>query len=599
MAESESDEEFGDIAWEDAEQPNDSSGATNAGAIEVSLDGPAPSEKRKRNAARKRLKEDDYQAALDYTHAYISSRLDHVVRLALVSDDPDLAAMLQSLLPLQLHQPPAPQPSSSSSMPHQNPTLLHAKSLFSWLSAEFKAIPSVDVTVEEGRDGFPYPTASPSFPNSPLPCGIEQALASRGASVTCLHQLLYALLVCMHVSCRLVAGIDVEVADPRKGMDEAPLPPLITWVEVFGAAGEEATVFSLEGRGGREGVEKACKRKNLVVAGLEACRDGKGDVSHPSGPVVADLTSEYCPLITCGSKRLGQQFQEVRRLFSQDVQALTSSTQTKEDEDGVIDLTDELPRRSSSSSSAAQRPAPPVPKTLSELRYHPYYTSASLLRADECLYPPAPPVGVVAGEGVHPRSLVRSLKTKRAWRGEGRVVRGLEEPVKTRKRKVSSSSSSSSSSSKQSMGAAEEEVGLYGEWQTDVLQIPPVSDGLIPRNQYGNWEVWAGEQRFVPRGAVYLQNPLTSKVCGALGIQCVPVVVGFESRAGAGGAVPTVRGALVLQEHWELVEAALLTMEGVKAEGDWDKKEKLHRERWERLARGVLRRQRLREEYGH
>eukprot|EP01031_Cornospumella_fuschlensis_P039043 gene39043-47503_t len=576
MAESESDEDFGDIAWEDAEQPNDSSGAANAGAIEVSLDGPAPSEKRKRNAARKRLKEDDYQAALDYTHAYISSRLDHVVRLALVSDDPDLAAMLQSLLPLQLHQPPAPQPSSSSSMPHQNPTLLHAKSLFSWLSAEFKAIPSVDVTVEEGRDGFPYPAASPTFASSTLPSGIEQALESRGASVTCLHQLLYALLVCMHVSCRLVAGIDVEVADPRKGMDEAPLPTLITWVEVYGAAGEVTTVFSLEGRGGREGVEKACKRKNLVVAGLEACRDGD---SHPSCPVVTDLTSEYCPLITCGSKRLGQQFQEVRRLFSQDVQALSSSTQNKEDEDGVIDLTDELPRHPSSYSSAAQRPAPPVPKTLSELRYHPYYTSASLLRADECLYPPAPPVGMVAGEGVHPRSMVRSLKTKRAWRGEGRVVRGLEEPVKTRKRK--------------------EEVGLYGEWQTDVLQIPPVSDGLIPRNQYGNWEVWAGEQRFVPRGAIYLQHPLTSKVCGALGIQCVPVVVGFESRAGAGGAVPTVRGALVLQEHWELVEAALLTMEGVKAEGDWDKKEKLHRERWERLARGVLRRQRLREEYGH
>ncbi|RYG94492.1 hypothetical protein EON65_57415, partial [archaeon] len=103
MAESDPEEDdFGDIDWEDSQQPKEpsSSGDGQAGIIEISLDPPSNKEKRKRTAARKRLKEEDYQVALDYINAYVSSRLDHVVRLVHVCHDAYLGAMLQSLLPL-------------------------------------------------------------------------------------------------------------------------------------------------------------------------------------------------------------------------------------------------------------------------------------------------------------------------------------------------------------------------------------------------------------------------------------------------------------------------------------------------------------------
>ena len=49
------------------------------------------------------------------------------------------------------------------------------------------------------------------------------------------------------------------------------------------------------------------------------------------------------------------------------------------------------------------------------------------------------------------------------------------------------------------------EVYLYGEWQTEPIVVAPVVDDIFPTNKYGKLELWDGNEKLVPRGAVYLR----------------------------------------------------------------------------------------------
>jgi hypothetical protein len=129
------------------------------------------------------------------------------------------------------------------------------------------------------------------------------------------------------------------------------------------------------------------------------------------------------------------------------------------------------------------------------------------------------------------------------------------------------------------------------------LQIEPVVDGILPVNKFGNIEVWEGNQAFVPKGAAFVDDPAAIKAAQNLGLPCAPAVVGFERRGLH--TVPIIGGVVVLRQHVGVVKDASYFVSAVKEENSYHKRDKEITARWERLAFGMLSRERLREKYGH
>lgn len=129
------------------------------------------------------------------------------------------------------------------------------------------------------------------------------------------------------------------------------------------------------------------------------------------------------------------------------------------------------------------------------------------------------------------------------------------------------------------------------------MQVPKVKDGVIPTNEHGNIEVWGGNSMYVPEGATFIDHPLAIKAAKSLAIQYVPALVGFESKGTI--TIPKIGGIVVLTIYAPLLYDALFEMSAWKNEVEYNKKEEEILGKWARLARRLLTRQRLKDEYGH
>lgn len=167
------------------------------------------------------------------------------------------------------------------------------------------------------------------------------------------------------------------------------------------------------------------------------------------------------------------------------------------------------------------------------------------------------------------------------------------------------------------------EIKLYGSWQTEpyqvmttratgappsppsaalfhpmshLLQVGEVVDGVLPINEHGNIEVWEGLRQFVPRGAVFVGSSLAIKAAKMFGLHYVPAVVGFEQRGMH--TVPRIGGAVVLQKDQAVLEDAIYQLRAIAQEKELSERYQRVVEKWRKITRSVLSRQRLRETYG-
>lgn len=253
-----------------------------------------------------------------------------------------------------------------------------------------------------------------------------------------------------------------------------------------------------------------------------------------------------------------------------------------------------------------------LPTSLAQFKNHPYYCLARDLLSDECLHPEKRNVvAVVRGESVYLRSAVEALHTYDGWRRRLRIVRpeARDQPVKVIQRKIPSflskdngTSSATSRSNPPPPPPRVKEVKYYGSWQTEALVIPPVEAAteLIPRNDYGNLEVWDGQPQFVPAGATYIAEPFVEKAAKHLGVQFVPAVVGFETQYAGMTATrrPKFAGIVVLERDAPLVVDVAAQLHTLSEEKDAQQRMARMAARWERLVGVVLKRIALREKYG-
>ncbi|CAD6446299.1 b15c1684-96ee-4fc8-869d-46dcdf96ff8c-CDS [Sclerotinia trifoliorum] len=136
--------------------------------------------------------------------------------------------------------------------------------------------------------------------------------------------------------------------------------------------------------------------------------------------------------------------------------------------------------------------------------------------------------------------------------------------------------------------------GLYSRDQTDWIIPPPIENGVIPKNSYGNMDVYVPSM--VPVGAVHIPRRGTKRICTRLGIDYAEAVTGFEF--GARMAIPIITGVVVAEENLELVMEEWEKDEAERVRKEDEKKTKAAISMWRKMIMGLRIIERMTDEYG-
>lgn len=197
-------------------------------------------------------------------------------------------------------------------------------------------------------------------------------------------------------------------------------------------------------------------------------------------------------------------------------------------------------------------------------------------------------------EPVYRRKDIVTCKTVESWHKEGRAVKEGEQPLKfvpyravtvIRKREIEEREREEGEKVKQ---------GLYSKAQTDWIIPDPIQDGRIPRNTFGNIDVYV--PTMVPKGAVHIPLKGTAKICKKLGVDFAEACTGFEF--GKQRAVPVLTGVVVAEENEDLVIDAWEADEVEKVKKEQAKKETIVLGLWKKFFVGLRIVERMKMEYG-
>ncbi|XP_074645570.1 DNA repair protein complementing XP-C cells homolog [Tubulanus polymorphus] len=228
----------------------------------------------------------------------------------------------------------------------------------------------------------------------------------------------------------------------------------------------------------------------------------------------------------------------------------------------------------------------PLPKTLSEYKNHPLYALERHLLKFEAIYPETSvPLGYWKKEPVYARECVHDLHARVQWLKNARVVRPGEKPYKVVKGRKT----------KKRAYETEQEASLecFGLWQTEQYVPPPAVDGKVPRNEFGNVELF--QACMLPAGTVHLKLPGLNKIAKKLEIDCAQAMTGWDFHGG--WSHPVMDGFVVCEEFKDTLIAAWDEEQEILKEKERQKKEKRVLGNWKLLVRGMQIREHLRKKY--
>ncbi|XP_015775545.1 PREDICTED: DNA repair protein complementing XP-C cells homolog [Acropora digitifera] len=165
----------------------------------------------------------------------------------------------------------------------------------------------------------------------------------------------------------------------------------------------------------------------------------------------------------------------------------------------------------------------PLPTSITEFKNHPLYVLKRHLLKFEAIYPETAAIlGYCRGEAIYSRDCVHLLHTREKWLNEALVVKQGEKAYKVVKGRP-----------KRNQPIHERDsvtIDLFGRWQTERYKPPPAKDGKVPRNEYGNVELFL--PCMLPPGTKHIQINGIQRVAKKLGIDCAQAVVGFDFHCG-------------------------------------------------------------------
>uniref|UniRef100_A0A4Y0BR34 Rad4 beta-hairpin domain-containing protein n=1 Tax=Anopheles funestus TaxID=62324 RepID=A0A4Y0BR34_ANOFN len=221
----------------------------------------------------------------------------------------------------------------------------------------------------------------------------------------------------------------------------------------------------------------------------------------------------------------------------------------------------------------------PRPTTIAQCKNHPSYCLHRHLQKFQAIYPPdAPPLGFVQGEPLYARECVHTLHSREVWLRHAKVIRIFEQPYKIVRTKLK---------------RQQADLELFGYWQTEEYIPPEPVNGIVPRNAYGNIEIF--KECMLPKGTVHLKHYGLSYVCRKLGIDYAVAVVGFGVHAG--GNHPIFDGIVICAEHRDRLLEAWQRHQDEAAQKKIEKKQHTVLKNWVKLVKGLLVRKRLKHKY--
>ncbi|XP_057296915.1 DNA repair protein complementing XP-C cells homolog isoform X2 [Hydractinia symbiolongicarpus] len=226
------------------------------------------------------------------------------------------------------------------------------------------------------------------------------------------------------------------------------------------------------------------------------------------------------------------------------------------------------------------------PKTISEFKDNPLYALSRHLLKFEAIYPEsAVPLGYIRNEAIYSRDCVHQLHTRETWMKEARVVKAGEQAYKIVKGRP-----------KRNTPLHERDnvkVEVFGLWQTEPYVPPPVKDGKVPKNEYGNVELF--KPSMLPAGAVHLPMSNMQKIARKLNVDYAPAMMGWDFHGGF--CHPVIEGVVVAKEFEDKLLDAWRRDEEESRQKEKEKREKAVYERWKRLIKGLLILHKLKNKY--
>lgn len=226
-----------------------------------------------------------------------------------------------------------------------------------------------------------------------------------------------------------------------------------------------------------------------------------------------------------------------------------------------------------------------------------------LLRREEALIPGSKPVKAFKSgkadnakeEPVFRRADVVPVKTEESWHKEGRHPKPDAQPIKYAPyRAVTTARKREIEDLTRRNNGVKPMQGLYSKDQTEYIIPPPIENGVIPKNQYGNIDCFV--PRMVPKGAVHVPCRGLVKVCKKMEIDYAEAVTGFEF--GNRMAVPVVQGVVVAAEYEEALLAAWEEEEEKRQIREDEKRQALILGTWRKYLMGLRILEKMRTEYG-
>ncbi|OAA60786.1 Rad4 family protein [Cordyceps fumosorosea ARSEF 2679] len=197
-------------------------------------------------------------------------------------------------------------------------------------------------------------------------------------------------------------------------------------------------------------------------------------------------------------------------------------------------------------------------------------------------------------EDVYLRSDVLNVKSAETWHKQGRAPLDGEQPLKRVPYRAATTNRRRELLEAEAATGQKVLQGLYSYDQTDWIIPDPIVDGVIPKNEYGNIDLFA--EHMCPQGAVHVPFRGTVRVCKKLGIDYAEAVVDFEF--GHRMAVPVIQGVVIAEENHDMVMEQLQQDEAERARKEDEKRRKAALGQWRKFLMGMRIVQRIRLEYG-
>lgn len=253
----------------------------------------------------------------------------------------------------------------------------------------------------------------------------------------------------------------------------------------------------------------------------------------------------------------------------------------------------------------------PMPRSVADFKDHPVYALERHLRRHEVLVPGAESSGTVAAgskaplERIYRRRDVRIARSRERWYRLGRVVKPGEEAVRILPKPQRRKPRFGGGSRDEDFDDADEDDdddggGLFGKAeamgtpiymyeQTELYEPPPVVNGRVPRNRFGNLDVYVPSM--VPAGGAYVPHERAAWAAFVLGVDYAPALTGFEFKGRQGTAV--IKGAVVPKECEEGVKVVIEALVDLEAEAEVERRRNQALRTWSRFLKGLRIRERV------